>query len=162
MRIFMPRCALMLARVAASAWVGAAALFVATGVRQVTSQLFDVTTIDQLALLRFPLYYLCGFGLVGVAVAGTLASGAGLKSRERALILTLLGLALVLMTFDYLVIYSPLAVMITPPGQSRRDGFQELHHWSMVVNLIDLVLIGAAAMRLCWPSPNTVTASESP
>lgn len=148
----MSRFALTIARFAASAWVGAAVLFVINGVQQATSGQFESMTTDQLVLLRFPAYYVMGFVLVGAALIGSAVSGEALSFRRRGVLLALFGLALVVMLFDYLVVYLPLAEMINPPGKSRPQGFQTLHHWSKLINsaVVGLVLLGA--MLLCWPS----------
>jgi hypothetical protein len=53
---------LTVARFAVCAWVGAAALFVVAGVREVTSQQLDSMSRDVLVPLRFGLYY--AFGLL--------------------------------------------------------------------------------------------------
>ena len=145
------RFALAIARFASAAWVGAAVLFVVNGVQQVTSGKFESMITDQLVLLRFPSYFVMGFACVGAAFIGTAITGEMLSLRRRGAILGLLGLALVLMLFDYLVIYSPLAAMIDPPGQPRPDGFRKLHHWSMIVNSIDVGLVMMGAFLLSWP-----------
>ena len=62
----MSRAALTLARLLLSAWFGAAVLFVVIGVREVTHPGFDSMVRDQLAVLRFPAYYVCGFGCLVV------------------------------------------------------------------------------------------------
>ena len=148
----MSRLALTIARFAASAWVGAAVLFVINGVQQTTSGQFESMTTDQLVLLRFPAYYVMGFSLVGAALVGSAISGGQLSFRRRAAVLGLFGLALVTMLFDYLVVYLPLAEMITPPGQARTQGFQTLHQWSKVINSADLSLVFLGALLLCWPT----------
>ena len=148
----MSRFALTIARFAASAWVGAAVLFVINGVQQTTSGQFESMITDQLVLLRFPAYYVMGFVLIGAALMGSAVSGEAFSFRRRGVLLGLFGLALVVMLLDYLVVYLPLAEMITPPGQPRPQGFQTLHHWSKIINSTDvgLVLVGAAI--LSWPS----------
>ena len=73
------RLGLVIARFCTAAWVGAAALFVVTALREVRSSPFDPAAKDTLALLRFPAYYAFGFTLVGLALAGAL-----LASRDRA------------------------------------------------------------------------------
>lgn len=50
------------ARFALSAWVGAAALFVVVGIKEVRGSEFDSVTRDLLVGLRFPSYYTFGFG----------------------------------------------------------------------------------------------------
>ncbi len=148
----MSRFALTIARFAASAWVGAAVLFVINGVQQATSGQFESMTTDQLVLLRFPAYYLMGFVLVGAAFLGSAVSEEAVSFRRRGVLLVLFGLALGVMLFDYLVVYRPLAEMITPPGQPRPQGFQTLHHWSKLINSADVGLVLVGAIMLCWPS----------
>ena len=126
-------------------------MFVLNGVQQVTSGKFESMVTDQLVLLRFPTYYVLGFSLVGAAFIGSAISGEALSFRRRGAVLGLLGLALVLMLFDYLVVYLPLAKMIDPPGQPRPDGFRTLHRWSMIVNSADVGLVVLGAMLLNWP-----------
>ncbi len=147
----MSRLALLIARFASSAWVGAAVLFVINGVQQATSGQFESMTTDQLVVLRFPAYYVMGFSLVGAAWVGSAVSGEQLSFRRRGAVLGLFGLALVEMLFDYLVVYLPLAEMITPPGKARPQGFQTLHHWSKVINSIDVGLVLLGALLVCWP-----------
>lgn len=148
----MSHLALLIARFASSAWVGAAVLFVINGVQQATSGQFESMITDQLVVLRFPAYYVMGFCLVGAAWIGTAICGVQLSFRRRGAVLGLLGLALVVMLFDYLVVYLPLAEMITPPGKPRPQGFQTLHHWSKIVNALDVGLVFLGALLLSWPS----------
>ena len=127
-------------------------LFVINGVQQTTSGQFESMTTDLLVVLRFPAYYIMGFSLVGAAFIGAAISGGLLSFRRRGLVLGLFGLALVTMLFDYLVVYLPLAEMITPPGKARTQGFQTLHEWSKVINSADLSLVFLGALLLCWPT----------
>ncbi len=145
----------MLARFSLSAWVGAAVMFVVIGVREVTWPGFDSATRDQLALLRFPPYYLFGFALVGCATAACSLSlvGRAIRRRRGVTVLLILAAALTLMTYDYLKVYSPLAAMVTPPGSPKPAEFDELHRRSEIVNSIDVGLCWVAALLLCWPSP---------
>lgn len=147
----MSRLALLVARFASSAWVGAAVLFVINGVQQATSGQFESMTTDQLVLLRFPAYYVMGFSFVGAAWVGAAICGEQLSFRRRGAVLGLLGLALMAMLFDYLVVYLPLAEMITPPGKARAQGFQTLHQWSKIINSVDVALVLLGALLLCWP-----------
>ena len=61
---------LMLARFCIAAWVGAAVLFVITGVREVTipHQSISSEVKDALVPIRFPAYYMAGFLLVGTGI----------------------------------------------------------------------------------------------
>ena len=151
----MSRFALTIARFASAAWVGAAVLFVINGVQQTTSGKFESMTTDQLVVLRFPAYYVMGFVLVGAGFIGSALTGEAISFRRRGGLLVLFGLALVTMLFDYLVVYLPLAEMITPPGKARPQGFQTLHRWSMIINSIDLGLVLLGALVACWPRRST-------
>jgi hypothetical protein len=141
------------ARLCVSAWVGAAVLFVAVGVREVTFPSFSSEIKDQLAALRFPLYYLCGATLVLGAWLGTCVAGGHpqLSRGRRWVVLGLLTLALTEMAVDYLWIYRPLEGMVTPPGQVRTEQFVRLHRWSTYVNAANVVWCLTAALVLCWP-----------
>ncbi|MDZ4688229.1 MAG: hypothetical protein SH850_24410 [Planctomycetaceae bacterium] len=145
---------LWLARIAVSAWVGAAVLFVIVGVSEVTTADFDSTIRDRLVVVRFPWYYATGFTLVPLGALGTaIAHGHRQLSRRAWLAaLVLLLLALVGMTGDYLGIYQPLERMVTPPGQPRTAEFVTLHRWSARVNGVNLLLCAVAAGLLSWPS----------
>jgi hypothetical protein len=148
----MSQIAITIARIVSSAWVGAAVLFVINGVQQATSGQFESMTTDQLVVLRFPSYYVMGFSLVGAAWLGSAFSGEQLSLRRRGTVLGLFGLALGMMLFDYLVVYVPLAEMITPPGQARPQGFQTLHHWSKMINAVDVGLVLLGAFLVNWPA----------
>lgn len=147
----MSRIALTLTRFASAAWVGAAVLFVINGVQQTTSGKFESSITDLLVLMRFPAYYLMGFILVGLSLLGSAFSGTEISPQQRRTLIVLFGLTLVIMLFDYLVVYLPLAEMITPPGKPRTQGFQTLHKWSMRINTFDLLLVLIGSMTACWP-----------
>jgi hypothetical protein len=158
------RLGLAIARLATTAWVGAAALFVVTAVREVMHSGFDSATKDQLALLRFPAYYGFGFVLLALALAGTAGAwkAAG-KSRLRIRLAGgLLGLALALMAADFVAIYRPMAEMITPPGRTHVAEFRPYHRASVWINVIDVGLCGVAAVLLCWPGGGAEVAAGSP
>ncbi|MBX3442872.1 MAG: hypothetical protein KF774_10735 [Planctomyces sp.] len=140
------------ARLLTAGWVGAAALFVVNGVLEVTSPQFDSLVRDQLVLIRFPAYYLFGFVMVLGGLLATACAGRILPGRRRVIGLVLLTLALALMIYDWLRIYSPLQALLSPPGQPRTPDFRVLHVWSEVVNTIDVTLALAAAVVLCWPT----------
>jgi hypothetical protein len=156
----------MLARFALSAWVGAALMLVIIGVREVTWPGFDSSTRDQLALLRFPPYYLLGFALVGTAWLMTTVCLLAriLPARRMQLALAALTVSLVLMVWDYLAVYRPLEKMVSPPGRAKPAEFTDLHARSELVNSIDVGLCLAAALALCWPceSGGLLAASATP
>jgi hypothetical protein len=149
----MSRVCLTLARFALSAWVGAAMMLVIIGVREVTWPGFDSTTRDQLALLRFPPYYLLGFALVGTGWLMTVICliSHALPARRTQLALAAVTASLLLMVWDYMAVYGPLEGMVTPPGRTKPAEFAELHERSELVNSIDVGLCLAAAVLLCWP-----------
>jgi len=158
----MSRLALTITRFASAAWVGAAALFVINGVQQTTSGKFESMTTDQLVLLRFPAYYVMGFLLVGAAFIGASLTGESVTLRRRGVLLGLFGLALTMVLFDYLVVYLPLAEMITPPGKVRPQGFQALHRWSMRINSADLVLVLLGSLLASWPDQSPIHPERLP
>jgi len=165
------RTGLTVSRLAAAAWVGAAALFVVTAVREVTCPDFDSPTKDALVLLRFPAYYTFGFSLVAIALVGSIASVAGVArrtessgsqdlKRERRRLQTASGLlacALLVMGIDFATVYGPLAEMITPPGRARLAEFRTYHRASVWLNMADVGLCALAAALLCWPSSDRST-----
>jgi hypothetical protein len=55
----------MATRLAISFWVGGAILFVITSVAEQRYPPFDSLIRDQLATIRFPLYYIFGWGCLG-------------------------------------------------------------------------------------------------
>jgi hypothetical protein len=144
---------LAVARLAAAAWVGAATLFVVTAVREVTFPGFDSATKDQLALLRFPAYYVCGFALVGVACLGAVVASLGSRPRPKkvAVAAGLLAVTLILMAGDFVAVYRPMAAMITPPGGTHVSEFRDYHRASVWLNVGHVGLCAVAAALLCWP-----------
>jgi len=160
------RLGLTIARLSATAWVGAAALFVVTALREVMCPGFDSVTKDTLALLRFPAYYAFGFTLVTLALVGALVESIGrpssddkgsaipLRSKVTRRVLAaagLLALVLLMMLADFAVVYRPMVDMITPPGRAHPAEFLSYHRVSMWVNCGDIGLCTVAAVLLCWP-----------
>lgn len=142
------RLALAVARFCVAAWIGAAILFVIVGIREVTTPEFTSEVKDHLVLLRFPAYYMAGASLVGLAFVATVVASANRATRGLRIALVLLLLAGGLMAADYVWIYSPLAAMVTPPGQPRTIKFVTLHHWSKEINRVHLVVCLIAAIVL--------------
>ena len=142
---------LTIARFALSAWIGAAALFVVTSVREATSTAFDSLIKNHLAALRFPSYYLFGFVLVGL---GSVCGAIGLwrASRQRwGLFVATSGVALLLMVIDYIAIFQPLYASVTRPDGIRDQRFLELHQASTWINFTDISLCAVAAIIACCP-----------
>lgn len=143
-----------IARSAITAWVGAAVLFVVVGVSEVTTPEFTSEIKDRLVVVRFPLFYMAGFALVGVGwLLSTFVPRAPQVSAIRAwLICGLLTLSLVGLVGDYIWIYLPLEQMVTPPGQPRTQQFIHLHEWSARINSINLLWCLIAAGLMNWHS----------
>lgn len=142
---------LTITRFSLCAWVGAATLYVAVGIREVKN-LEDPVTVDELVALRFPAYYAFGFGLVAIAlVAAFLLRGDLLGRRRRQLVLALAAAALAMMIVDYLLIYQPLLDMIVPAGREKTAAFTSYHNASKYVNLADVGLCLIAAFVACLP-----------
>jgi len=144
------------ARLTLAAWVGAAGLFVVTGVREVTTDegyLRDSAVRDALVAARFPAYYAFGFSLVATGtVCVVLLPGDHFgSSRRKAVVLGLLCAVLLLMAVDYVAIYRPLLEMVTPPGQVRPARFVQYHSASKWINAVDIGMCVVAAVLLCWP-----------
>ena len=125
------------------AWVGAATLFVVTGVREVTMTDFDATTKNLLAVIRFPAYYVFGFTLV--AVAGISTFGLLLTNKEarrrKVVILSLAIVSLLVMWIDHRFIYQPLETMMLEPEGRLHPDFFKYHQWSKYINCVS---VGAA------------------
>ncbi len=140
------------ARVLLSSWIGAAVLFVVNGVRLVTHPAFSTIDRNNLALIRFPAYYVCGVCMLGGAMVALLIRAVCQKPRRREVcVLLLIAAALGLMAWDYVQVYRPLAELITPPDRPRGPEFDELHHRSVVINGFGLALAACAAIAVSWP-----------
>ena len=149
----MQRFFLMIARFALSAWIGAAALFVCTSISEQIAPTFDSDMKNTLAAIRFPWYYGFGFGLVGIGFVGSMIGVRRAEQRHRwAVVVTSLVLALTLMAFDYIAVYTPLYEIVTSPTAVRDARFVELHRWSERINSIDILLCMIAALAVCWPT----------
>jgi hypothetical protein len=152
----MLRVLILLVRFTLSAWVGAATLFVVIAVREVTEPTFDSTIRRQLALLRFPRYYLFGFVLVGVACAGLamLAAGEPLRRRRWCIAGGLATASLLLLGADFYWVYLPLEAMLSSPEGVLPSDFVALHRTSEIVNTLHVGLACAAALIVNWPRPS--------
>jgi len=122
------------------AWVGAATLFVVTGVREVTMTDFDAATKNMLAVTRFPAYYAFGFTLVAVAAISAL--GLILINQEvrrrKIVLLTLAVFSLIVMWLDHQFIYLPLEVMMLEPEGRLDPEFFTYHQWSKYINCVSV------------------------
>jgi hypothetical protein len=146
---------LTMARFCVTAWVGAAVLFVITGVKEVSSDYESITSkiIDILVAIRFPAYYALGFLLVttGIVCCGLYLKHPAGRSKRMGICLMLLGVALITMVVDYVFIYRPLVEMITPPGGVKPAHFTSYHNASKYINAFDIGLCLIAALLLCLP-----------
>lgn len=138
-----------LLRFALCAWFGAATLFVVTGVREVTSEI-EPGIKNQLAVLRFPAFYLFGFVLTGLAtICACVVAKA--KGHPRAKSTTILcALALAAMIADYVWVYGPLAELMSQPDARETEAFAKYHAWSKYVNFGMLAICLVAGIQsLC-------------
>lgn len=149
----MSRICLTVCRFCFAAWVGAAALFVVNGIAQVRHPAFDSVQRSQLALLRFPAYYVFGFGLVGTGLATLLAGRSACCDAPRLwrAALGCIAAALVLMVCDYLFVYRPLAAMLQTATEARPAAFQTLHQASTWINFVHVGLVACGGMLINWP-----------
>ena len=143
-----------LLRLLLAAWIGAAILYVITSVAEQTSPNFDSVTRDQLATVRFPLYY--QFGFVVHIVAAFLAvfawlSARAIASRRFLAVMLLVFVSFVLFVLDYHFVYTPLQNSIIPPGQARTQDFVKLHTWSRHANEAHLMVAFIATLLAAIP-----------
>lgn len=148
----MPGWSLTLARFFLSFWVGAATLFAVVTIRHATSGQFDSATMDKIALLKFPAYYIFGFFLVCAGTLCLLAARDILPRNRFAGVMGLLCLALLIMCADYFAIYAPMErTLRLPPQQARPAEFIALHSWSEIINSVHVGLTAIAAIWLNAP-----------
>lgn len=118
-----------LARVASAAWIGAATLFVIVAMQQAAyleqkprgiSNHLKALLMDDLALLRFPAYYVVGGALIGAAILSLLLIGRRgyLKLSRWLIALGCLTAAAGLMAYDYRMVYRPLVTTILSDQKS--------------------------------------------
>ncbi len=151
-------------RFSLSAWVGAATLFVVTGVREVTMTDFDAATKNVLAATRFPAYYAFGFTLV--AAAGISALGLLLINKEvrrrKIFLLTLAACSLVVMWLDHQLIYRPLEIMMLEPEGRLDPEFFTYHQWSKYINCLSVgACLVASFVAACPIKVSTIGSSPS-
>ncbi|MEP3478026.1 MAG: hypothetical protein ABJZ55_02150 [Fuerstiella sp.] len=152
MKYFLHATSVASVRFLLAAWVGAAVLFVITSVAEQTSVNFDSVTRDQLATVRFPLYYRFGFACLIAAFFANVIAVATAASAVRSKWLVVGGLVAVaggLMIADFQWIYQPLQDLITPAGQARTPEFESLHTWSRYANQTHVGIIMFAGIVSC-------------
>ncbi|MCR9198646.1 MAG: hypothetical protein NXI04_08390 [Planctomycetaceae bacterium] len=149
------RVSITILRFLLAAWIGAAVLYVITSVAEQTSEHFDSRIRDQLAALRFPLYYQFGFVMHAAAlVCGLLVTARALAHRARfAIVSALIVLSLAGITLDYLFVFQPLLELITPAGQVRTQEFVRLHNLSRYANQAHIMVMMIAGVVAAWPLP---------
>ena len=146
------------------AWVGAATLFVVTGVREVTMTDFDAATKNVLAVTRFPAYYAFGFTLVVVSAISAFSLILINKEtrRRKIVVLSLLVFSLVVMYLDHLFIYQPLEIMMLEPEGRLDPEFFTYHQWSKYINCISVgVCLIASFVSACPARSSAVSNSTS-
>jgi len=149
-----------LSRFAISAWVGAAALFVVTTLREVHSPQLDSATKSELAVLRFPGYYMFAFSLVTAALVFAVCGAGAMGKARRWISIGLVGLVLILTGVDYLWVYQPLAEMTAAVEEARPASFVDYHRASKWLNTAQVSLAAIAALVMCWPAATTKPETE--
>jgi hypothetical protein len=147
---------LAVARFSAGAWVGGAVLFVITSVAEQVHPRFDSAVRDQLAAIRFPLYYLYCWCCLGLHVATSLINAWLCRKHGHIRPAAAAGIAtaaLLMAIADHQFVYQPLLDQITPPGKPRTQEFIRLHNASRMVNQIHVGLAALAGMLICLPLP---------
>ena len=162
-RLRLSRFLTVAARVLLSGWVGGAVLFVITSVAEQSHPGFDSFIRDQLATIRFPLYYQFCWLTLGTSLLCTVTALL-VQPRPRnsrlALSATLSCISLLIAAIDYQLIYRPLQSLISPPGQTRTPAFTTLHEQSKLANESHLVIALISALILC--SCPTTTPGKPP
>ncbi len=137
-------------RVLLCAWVGAAVLFVITSVAEQQFDGFASSIKNQLAMIRFPKYYV--FGSVALLTSlgcSTVRVASGERTRASFSVLLLLFAANVLMLIDFVFIYLPLHEIMVDLLRPRDDDFQWYHNASKYINSVGLLLTAIAAAIVC-------------
>lgn len=146
------------------AWVGAATLFVVTGVREVTMTDFDAATKNVLAATRFPAYYAFGFTLVAVAgISALCLILVGKEDRRRKIVLLSLAVfSLIVMLLDHQFIYQPLEIMMLEPEGRLDPEFFTYHRWSKYINCLSVgACLVASFVAACPIKVSTIGESTS-
>ncbi len=130
-------------------WCGGAMLFVWVTVQEIVSGRFESMVLDQMVLIRFPLYYMFGMGLLPLGTASLLAFF-NRRGTPRALHLAfwLAAWGLILLMIDFFYIYRPLREMLLPIGVPRPAHFRLYHRLSEITNGLILLFNIAAALIL--------------
>lgn len=138
---------LALLRFSLCAWVGAATLFVITGIREVTSLQFEPATKNHLAAIRFPAYYFVGFLLIGFAALSAVALRGRFGSQKRGTIIVVLLISvLLLMVGDWFLVFNPLLELMELPDARDTPEFTTYHNWSKYLNFASVALCLATAV----------------
>lgn len=152
-----------LLRFSLCAWVGAATLFVVTGVREVTMTEFDAATKNVLAATRFPAYYAFGFTLVAASTVSAfcLLLTSKVARRRTIVIFALALLSLIVMLLDHRFIYQPLETMMLEPEGRLDPEFFTYHQWSKYINCISVGASLIASLVSAWPITNAALTDSS-
>jgi hypothetical protein len=151
---------LTLSRFTIAAWVGAAALFVVTTLSEVHSPNLDSVAKAELAVLRFPAYYMFAFGLVAAALILSACWPTTVSKLKRWTASSLLMLILILTGIDYVWIYTPLVQMTAAVDEARPAAFVSLHETSKWINTSQICVSIVAALTVCWPGAIPAEASR--
>lgn len=160
---FFATASVTLTRLSLCFWVGGAILYVITSVAEQRSPEFDSVIRDHLATIRFPLYYVFGWGCLGIAFVTSLVAVVTNAANLRRRMLAVLGLTFIstgIAIFDYQFVYNPLQELITPPGKARTQEFTALHDRSRIINEVHLSVALVAAVIACLPEKQRIKTSR--
>lgn len=142
---------LFLTRFAITAWCGAAVIFVVITVLDIITGQFTSVILDQLILIRFPVYYCFTFVLLSTSLVSGIASSLLLGGRKFKLFTVLVLVSLIIMVSDYFWIYLPLEEMLLPLGSPRPQQFSFYHRLTEALNIIALLIGLLASIVINWP-----------
>ncbi|MCA8986833.1 MAG: hypothetical protein KDA78_04295 [Planctomycetaceae bacterium] len=136
-------------RMLTAGWVFAAILFVMITVHEITRGGFDSLILDQLVLLRFPVYYTFTFVLLGGSLLTGLANAMLASGKRRYLFaFSLILLAVITLVVDYIFVYCELVKMLLPLGSPRPQWFRSYHRSTEVMNSVAMLLVLIASLLL--------------
>jgi hypothetical protein len=139
---------------------------VITSVAEQVHPRFDSTIRDQLAAIRFPLYYLFCWCCLGLHVLTSVINAWLCRQQRQIRPIAAAGiaaLALLISIADHQLVYQPLLKLITPPGKARTLEFHRLHQASRIVNQIHVGLAAVSGILVCFPlAPPPAHRSDHP
>ncbi len=122
-------------------------LFVLVTVVEIRSGMFETLLLDQIVLMRFPLFYLFTFLTIPAGYLCFLTYRLTTCSSRRVdnLLLLLLTVGLFLFCLDYFLVYQAMRDMLHPLGSPRPQSFRFYHQLTEWLNTFVLLFHLTAA-----------------